>query len=461
MTTWRIERASSTDRAFLAMDTGAVPEQFGVLLRLDGDLDLPEVRRLLADRVMGLPRLRQVLEETPLGCGGPVWTDDPGFDIARHVEELPRPGDEAALLDAALACVLRPLRRDRPLWRVALVPTPDGPSGHSTVEGGAGAGLVMVLHHALADGLAGLAVLAALVDPETGTADGASASRSTGSPSTSPMPRPPRSALARDAWQRRVRAVRDLPDSARLLRRSFAGAGGLLPPRAADCSLRRPTGPRRAVAVVRTELDPVRAAAHSVGASTNDAVLVAVARALGAVLRTRGESVPELVVTVPVAGRSVAEQDELGNLVSPIIVPVPTTGSATLALVRVADAVRAQKSSATGQPPIALLGWVFRPLARLGGYRWYMYHQHRLHTLVSHLRGPGEPLTFAGRKVASAVPLAVGDGGNIPVFFEVLSYAGTLTVSVIVDPEQFPELDRLALLLEGELLTITALGGPS
>ena len=72
MTTTTIERASSTDRAFLAMDTGAVPEQFGVLLRLDGDLDLPEVRRLLADRVAGLPRLRQVLEETPLGCGGPA-----------------------------------------------------------------------------------------------------------------------------------------------------------------------------------------------------------------------------------------------------------------------------------------------------------------------------------------------------------------------------------------------------
>lgn len=458
MTTWTIERASSTDRAFLAMDAGAVPEQFGVLLRLDGDLDLPELRRLLADRVVALPRLRQVLEETPLGCGGPVWTDDAQFDVARHVEELPRPAAEAALLDAALDCVLRPLRRDRPLWRVALVPPPGEPGTHPTAESGTGAGLVVVLHHSLADGLAGLAVLAGLVDAETETAAEPSASRSKRTAPTFPRPRPPRSALARDAWQRRVRAVRDLPDSARLLRRSFAGAGGVLPPRAADCSLRRPTGPRRAVAVVQTELGPVRAAAHAVGASTNDAVLVAVARALGAVLRTRGESVPELVVTVPVAGRSAAEQGELGNLVSPIIVPVPTTGPASTALIRVADDVRQQKSSATGPPPIALLGWAFRPLARLGGYRWYMNHQHRLHTLVSHLRGPREPLTFGGRKVVAAVPLAVGDGGNVPVFFEVLSYAGTLTVSVIVDPGQFPELDRLAHLLEGELLTITAVG---
>lgn len=448
MTTHGVERARSTDRAFLAMDTGPVPEQFGVLLRLDGGLDLPEVRRLLADRITALPRLRQHLEPTPLGCGGPVWTDDAGFDLAHHVEELPRPADEAALLDAALAFVLRPLRRDRPLWRVGLLPPPGNPGSAP------GAGLVVVLHHALADGLAGLAVLAGLVDPETEPATAPPAP-------TFPRPRPSRSALARDAWRRRARAVRDLPDSVRLLRRSFAGAGGVLPPRAADCSLVRSTGPRRAVTVVRTELDPVRAAAHSVGASTNDAVLVAVARALGAVLRARGEVVPELVVTVPVAGRSAAEQGELGNLVSPVIVPVPTTGSATTALQQVATAVRTQKSSATGPPPIALLGWAFRPLARLGGYRWYMNHQHRLHTLVSHLRGPRDPLTFAGRKIVSAVPLAVAEGGNVPVYFEVLSYAGTLTVSVVADPEHFPELDRLAHLLEGELLTITAVGRPA
>lgn len=432
------------------MDTGPVPVQFGVLLRLDGDLDLPEVRRLLADRVTGLPRLRQRLEPTPPGCGGPVWTDDPDFDVARHVEELPRPADEAALLDAALAFVMRPLDRERPLWRVALLLPPGGPGADPTVQDGAGAGLVVVLHHALADGLAGLAVLAGLVDPTSEPV----------ATTPSPFPRqgPSRAALLRDAWQRRIEAMGRLPDSVRLLRGSISGAGGVLPPRASDCSLRRRTGPRRAVAVVRTELEPVRTAAHAVGASTNDAVLVAVARALGAVLRARGEAVPELVITVPVAGRAAAQQGELGNLVSPIIVPVPTSGPATEALRRVADAVRHQKSSATGPPPIALLGWAFRPLARLGGYRWYMNHQRRLHTLVSHLRGPGEPLTFGGRKVVAAVPLAVGDGGNIPVFFEVLSYAGTLTVSVVVDPDQFTELGRLTRLLEGELLTITVVG---
>src|SRR5437763_11955834 len=45
-----IERASPTDRAFLAMDSGEVPEQFGVILRLDraGGFGLTDARRLIA-----------------------------------------------------------------------------------------------------------------------------------------------------------------------------------------------------------------------------------------------------------------------------------------------------------------------------------------------------------------------------------------------------------------------------
>ena len=44
-----IERASPADRAFLAMDSEAVPEQFGVILLLDqaARFDLPGARRLM------------------------------------------------------------------------------------------------------------------------------------------------------------------------------------------------------------------------------------------------------------------------------------------------------------------------------------------------------------------------------------------------------------------------------
>jgi len=93
--------------------------------------------------------------------------------------------------------------------------------------------------------------------------------------------------------------------------------------------------------------------------------------------------------------------------------------------------VRARKAAATGPPPIALLGWLFRPLAAVGGFRWYMDHQHRFHTLVSTVRGPAEPVTFGGCPITSAIPAGVGPGGNIPVYFEVLSYLGTLAVTAV------------------------------
>jgi len=80
-----------------------------------------------------------------------------------------------------------------------------------------------------------------------------------------------------------------------------------------------------------------------------------------------------------------------------------------------------------------------------------MNHQHRLNTLVSHVRGPAEQVTFGGLPVSSAIPVVVAEGGNITVYFEVLSYAGTLTVTVIVDPDHFPDLDTLTDALRAEL----------
>jgi hypothetical protein len=157
------------------------------------------------------------------------------------------------------------------------------------------------------------------------------------------------------------------------------------------------------------------------------------------------------VLTVPVSARRKASGSSLGNMVSPIIVAVPTTGAVEARLASVAAEVRASKTAATGPPPIALLGRVFRALAALGGYHWYMNHQHRFHTLVSHLRGPDEILTFGGTAIASAVPIGVAEGGNATVYFEVLSYAGTVTISAVVDPDHFPDIDVLTDGLRQEL----------
>ena len=415
------------------MDTGGVPEQFGVVLGLDPDYvpDLPHVREVIAERVSAVPRLRQRLVRPPLGCGGPIWVDDGAFDIRNHVRAVPcrPPGDEQAVLDTAMEAVETPLPRDAPLWAAIFVTDPD--------QGGAA--LVVVLHHVLADGVGGLDVLANLVD------EGAT-------PSVAPFPRPGPTArlLARDALASRLAALRGAPRSWRLLRTAMTAGGGLRPPKAAPCSLVRRTGPTRRVSVVRADLETLRAAAHRHGATTNDAVLVAVAGALHRVLEARGEALDAFAVTVPVSGRS-EDGQTLGNQVSPLLVSVPGVGYVGKRLALVAADMRAHKAAAKGPAPIALLGWLFRPMARIGLYRWYMNHQHRLHTLVSHVRGPSFPVTFDGARITTATPIATAEGGNITAYFEALSYAGVLTVAALVDADHFPDLDRLVAGLQAEL----------
>ena len=448
-----VERASATDRAFLAMDGGGIPAQVGVVLRLEpGVLDLARVRELIDARVRSVPRLRQRLMRVAVGCGGPIWVDAGDFDVRRHVTELMcrAPGGEQDLLDAAVRLVMVRLPGSAPLWSVTMV---------TGLADGAGA-LVVVLHHVLADGVGGLAVLTTLMDHADHTDHTDQVGRDLVDSGEAggwsfPRPVPSTGVLAREAWQARVGALGRLPQSWRALQRTMSAGGGLPPSRAAPSSLNRPTGPRRAVAVVAVSRSRLRAGAHRAGATTNDAVLVAVGDALEHVLRLRGERVDPLVVTVPVSRRPPtpgAAQDlgtgpadgQLGNLVSPLLVDVPTSGSVGARLARVSATIRAGRGAAMGPPPIAVLGWLFRPLARAGGFRFYLNHQHRFHTLVSHVRGPEHPVRFDGRQVRSAIPLAVAEGGNQTVYFEVLSYGDALTVTAIADPDHFGELGELA-----------------
>ncbi|MGE5831175.1 MAG: wax ester/triacylglycerol synthase domain-containing protein [Micromonosporaceae bacterium] len=436
-----IDRASATDLAFLAMDTGPVPQQIGAVLVLDAEaaFDVSRAQELIAQRILAIPRLRQRLVRVPPGCGRAIWVDDADFDVRRHVREVRcrNPGDQQALLDLAAAVVTEPLPRSRPLWSAVLI---TGLADNAVA-------LVIVVHHVLVDGIGGLAVLATLVDQGIGPAS---------QPAVAFPRRPPSTGrLAIDAVRGRLRAVLRVPAAWRRLRVSMAAGGGLAPARAAPCSLVQRTGPRRRIAVVRADRGNLRAAAHRHGGTVNDAVLAAIAGALYRVLVTRGESIDTIAIAVPVAGRRSATASELGNQVGPMLVTVPGASTPSERIRRVAATVRARKDSAAGPPPIAVLGTLFRVAAAFGAYHWYMNHQQRMHTLVSHVRGPEQPITFGDAPINTIIPAAVGEAGNITVSFEVLSYAGTVTITAIADPDHFPDLSNLTDALQGELALLT------
>ncbi len=221
-------------------------------------------------------------------------------------------------------------------------------------------------------------------------------------------------------------------------------------PRAPRCSLNRPVGPRRRLGVVRADLAGVRAAGHEHGATVNDVVLSAVAGALGSLLAHRGESVGDVVASVPVSGRGAATPAQLGNQVGVIPVALPVAGGRSERLRSIAAATRAHRTEARGASAV-LIAPLFRGLAALRAVRWFMERQHLVTTFVTNLRGPDAPVSFLGSTVSEVVPLALV-AGNVAVSFAVLSYAGTtLAVTVVVDEDAFPDAGVLVGALQEEL----------
>lgn len=427
-----IARLSTDDLTNLAVDHGSVPMQIGAVLLLD-EGSAPAAAELVSvveRRLARIPRLGERLRRPPLGCGRPYWETAPN-EPSSLVTLASAPADAAGMVEAATEEVLRPLPRDRPLWRAVVYADPAGRAR----------GMVMVMHHVLADGLGGLAVLAELAD---GGAD------PVGSDVAAPVEPPSRSELARDAWVRRWSALRAAPSTLRGLSAGLRELGGVPRQEAHATSLLQSTSPRRRVEVVDVDLAPVVAAAHAGGGTVNDRLLVAVSGALGRVLGARGERLDAVVVSVPVSGRADASAQELGNQVGvlPLTVPLAEDPAARLA------AVREQRArlgtSAPRASSAAVLSVLFRGLAALRILQWFIGRQRMVHTFLTNLRGPTEPLALAGGRIRRLVPIALNPG-NVTVSFDVLSYAGRLLVSVVYDPDHVPDHALLRDALEEEL----------
>lgn len=432
-----VDRATPDDVISLATDVGPVPMQVAAVLVLDtaDGFDPDEAIATMGRRIHSVARLRQRLIHAPFGCGRPYWVDDRDFAVDHHVRVVARPGSggEEDLLALAAELVATPLPADRPLWSATFVP---GLALDRT-------GLIVVFHHVLADGIGGLAVLANLVD---GAAE-------VEPPASFPRPWPSTSQLARDAWRERLRALGHLGTTSRLLRDAITELRATRPDPPPRTSLNRPTGARRTLAVVRAELEPIHAVARANGATVNDAVLTAVAGALGRLLETRGEVADRVVMSVPVSARREATANDLGNRVGAVPVGVPAVGDGLDRLATIAASTRAAKAAPRGASS-AVLGPAFRILGRLGMFQWFIERQHLVTTFTTNLRGPDARLAFLGAPILDVLPVAVVTG-NVTVSFAVLSYAGTLAITIIADPDACPDLGTLRDALGGELTALT------
>jgi diacylglycerol O-acyltransferase / wax synthase len=196
----RLERLSGQDLLMLWADDFGWSEDIGVLgvldgtrlLDRDGRVRVEEVRRRLAPRLALVPRFRQLLYRPRWGLGRPLWVDAASFDLADHVlvQPLDPPGGQAELQAACARLGRRRLDPSRPLWELWLLP---GLPDHRV-------GLFVRVHHTIADGVAGVAAFAALLDP---TPDAPLAAV----PAWTPAPIPTAAELLEDNLRRRLRGL--------------------------------------------------------------------------------------------------------------------------------------------------------------------------------------------------------------------------------------------------------------
>jgi diacylglycerol O-acyltransferase len=415
----------------------AAPTQVGAVLVLGegAALDPMAVRSALEHWLSAVPRLRRRLAPVPLGCGRPLWVDHAAFDIEDHfsVHQAIGPVTHQQLLDLAAELVARPLPRDRPLWSATFVPDVEPSCG----------GLVVVFHHVLADGVAGLALLADLL----------SAGPAPTSPSF-PRPEPARRALLVDALVERFNSVRRLPTTLARLVSAAAELGPSLRSTAEPCSLNQLTGPTRCLRTVSIDLQMLVEVAHRHGATVNDVLLTVVVGALRDLLAGRGEQVPCLVVSVPFATAPTQGIPDLGNHSGAVPVRLPTRGPFAERLASAVVSTRAAKRHVRGASTVVLAP-AFRLLDRLGLYQYFINHQRLIHTFVSNLRGPAQTLELLGRPLLELIPLSLGSG-NLTVAFTALSYRGRLVLTINADPSTCPDVDRLCQALTDEFAALPA-----
>lgn len=424
----------------LDVDRGTVPMHIGAILEFETTAMAPDadtLRALLGERLWALARLRRLLVRTPPGCGRPVWADQPGFSPERHVDTVSLPAladatgtDEGtALRTVAVDAVLQRLPRGRPLWRARIVVGRDGRT----------AALVLVLHHALADGIGGLAVLRVLTD-------GGPRSPRPAPPTLLPRPR----TLAHDAWSGRLRRLGALPEA---FRGVVGGArelrlGGVR--MAAPTSLLAPTGPLRQIDVVECDLEALTDRAHAAGATLNDLVLVAVTGALGRLFAARQDPAEQVIISVPVSARATTTAARLGNDVGVMPVAVPVRVGPQVRLAAVMEQRKRLMTGPSRGESMNLLAPTFRLLAAGRAFQWIVRHQRFVHTFETNVRGPAYPIRLGGGTIRRIVPMAINPG-NVTVSFDVLSYAGRLVVTVVSDPDHVPDHGVLTGALQSEL----------
>lgn len=435
------EPLSIQDRVFLALErqgahmhvTATCVFEGGPLVATDGSVDLYRLRKHFLSSLATFPRYRQRLAHVPLE-GSPVWVDDSRFDLDYHLRYVRLPGaaDDMSLRRVCSEVLSRALDRDRPLWEAWVV---EGLRGSRFA-------LITKVHHAVADGVAGMELLASLLQPGGGASE------------TLPPPQPVpnaaqllgaeilRRAWAPWSWLRDTAPALAAPADSitRLTRGAIAtwdalGAGLR---RAPATPLNQAIGGERRFDWLAMDLEAVKNVKDRLGGTVNDVVLTTVAGALRRFLDRRGSRLDDLRALVPVNLRTPSQRGVKGNHVTAWLVDLPVRERDALRcytrIRQSTERLRASTRSVEGESFTGAGMWALQFAGSLvGALRPF-------NLVVTNIPGPTAPLDLLGARLECAypqVPLFAGQGLGIALF----GYAGKLCWGFNADEALVPDLD--------------------
>lgn len=467
------------DALFLHLEREGMPLNVASLSIFEGEIPLRACMRYVESRLPLIPRYRQRLVPAPFNLGLPSWRWDPEFNIANHVREMRlKRGTEKELRAQAAELLSATMDRSRPLWDITLL---RGLKGNRT-------GVLVRVHHCLADGLSGVDMMNALM--ESSPNSHAVPPESWRGPKVRQQAEPSLLESLVDscltAAQRVITAESELLSIAEHLMGtpeeqadgSDANGNGngnnepagfhshgrlpsaeewnrLLPELMAPAE-RLPfnvvcRGPQR-YECAEVPLADLKAVKHVCGASVNDVVLAIVTSAIRRYLLAHGVKVSGRVlrIVVPVSVRRKGEMHELGNRLTFVPVNIPldrrtvrtTVAAAHQRMATIKDARIAELVGFAG----TLLGTVPIPLQAAVGPIASQLPLSVCNLICTNVPGPRNPLYLIGHKMLSCYPY-VPIGGEMGMNCAVLSYNGTAFFGFTADMHAVPDADTLPTLL--------------
>ncbi|HLK50019.1 MAG TPA: wax ester/triacylglycerol synthase family O-acyltransferase [Bryobacteraceae bacterium] len=443
---------SGADAAFLYLERKEIPLHIACVSVFDGPIPFEEFVAKIDSKLHLIPRYRQIAVAPPFHIGYPNWEWDPHFDIRKHVFRvtLDPPGGVQELEALAGRILSQVMDREKPLWDIYVI---DG------LKDGRGA-LIPRVHHALADGISGAALLGVILDP-TPEASRVITKRQYRVSRTKPKP-----ACAADGLGNAVQSTLEnlLAAEAGLMglvqgllsgqiEEGFAGLVKLLPELAASVErlpFNRPCTGARQFCWTEVSFAEVQAIRERAGTTINDVILTVVTRAVARYVELHGEEVAHRFVRMvcPYSLRRGDRGETLGNQISFLPVALPLDVKNPLQMLRaVTERTRIMKCARAADlvalgaawlgaapPPLQALLWQNIPLVPLPLPLFNM--------ICTNVPGSPAPLYSMGRRMLTSYP-HVPTGYELGIGCAAQSYDGRVFFGLTSDTDAAPDADRL------------------